>query len=393
MTATGTSQPPRRVAWAAALALTLLVAIFPQFALGALGPQLREDLGIDAADLGVIFAGLYAIGVVGSPLAGPMVDRIGGRRACLGLLVVAGVALAAGSLASSRGELITAMLPAGAAMAFANPGTNRWASAAPSEGQQATLVGIAQAGVQAGALAAGALAAAHALGLDWRGVLRIGAGLAVVGAVAAWRGPADRPRPGAVPALSLGALRPPPAGAWRALAIYALLMGAATAVVFAYLPTFAVDVVGLSVAAAGATTMVFGGTALLGRLGLGVLINRTGRTVRGLLVAMAVGAAGSVGLLAAGTWAPVWLWLGVVVFGATGTTWPAVAFLAAVRASPPGAAGRVAGWVAAAFYVGLWVTPPIAGQVITRVGYGPLAAVTVVGYLLALIPAAAAVDE
>jgi predicted MFS family arabinose efflux permease len=432
----------RTVVWAGALGLTLLVAIFPQFGLGALGPQLRTDLGLSPADLGLLFTGLYAAGVIGSPIAGVLVDRLGGRRSCIGLLLLAGASLLAASSVTSRDGLILAMVPAGIAMAFANPGTNRWASAADSAKVQAALVGVAQAGVQAGALGAGLLASASALGLDWRGALRIGAMVALVGVVVAWRSPADRGTSRSSPASDGGpvadgpseAAAPPggtvaaapgggvaavpgggvaaapegrvaaapegrvaaPAGTTatvgseratqRALAGYALLMGAGTAVVFAYLPSFAVDVGGLSVAAAGATATVFGATALLCRLSLSALSGRLLARVRPLLVAMAVGAAIAIVVLAAGAVATPWIWVGAVLFGATGTTWPAIAFLGVVRASPPGAAGRVTGWVTAAFYLGLWLTPPVAGRVIDAVGYGPAWAAAAACYLAALTP-------
>lgn len=382
-----------RPLWAAALGLTLLVGIFPQFAIGALGPQLRVDLQLDAADLGIVFAGFLGLGVVCSPLAGPLVDRIGGRRACVGLLVVSGLALVGASFATSRGGLIAAMLPAGLAMAFANPGTNRWASAAPNARTQATLVGVAQAGVQAGALLAGGLAAATVLGLDWRGAMRVGATLAVAGALLAWRAPDDHvPRGLRGTSASVDDLDGSGAAATaqrrelRVLATYALLMGGGTAIVFAYLPTYAVDVGELSVAAAGATTMVFGGTALLCRLGLGVVIRRPDQVGPRLLIGMAVGSAAAIGLIAAGALTPTWIWVGAVAFGATGTTWPAVAFLAVVRASPPGGAGRVTGWVTAAFYLGLLVTPPLTGQIIAAAGY-PWVWLGAAGcYLLAAVP-------
>lgn len=171
-----------------------------------------------------------------------------------------------------------------------------------------------------------------------------------------------------------------------ALAGYAALMGAGTGVVFAYLPSFAADVGGLSAAAAGATATVFGATALIGRLSLSALPRRLLERVRPFLVVLSVGAVGAVVLLAATTVGTGWLWAGTVLFGATGTTWPALAFLGVIRASPPGTAGRVTGWITAAFYLGLWLTPPVAGQVITSVGYTAAWGLAAACYLVALVP-------
>jgi predicted MFS family arabinose efflux permease len=385
-----TEQERGRGTWATALALALLIGVFPQFALGALGPQLRNDLGLSPADLGLAFTALYVLGVAGSPIAGPLADRIGGRITCFGLLLVSGTSLWAASVVSTRLGLLAAMVPAGAAMALANPGTTRWAAAAGTARRQASLVGIAQAGVQAGALVAGGLASAAALGLDWRGALRIGSLIAAIGAVATWYGPKDRATTPAPPARDgdTGTQTSPEVHrAQRSLAGYALLMGGGTAIVFAYLPSYGVDVVGLSIPTAGATTMVFGATALICRLLLGVILRRGDQVGPRLLSIMSIGAAGSIGLLAAGAASSVWLWSGVVLFGATGTTWPVAAYLAVLRHSPKGSAGRVTGWVTASFYLGLWMTPGIAGHVIAEFGYPLVWLGAIVLYLASLTAA------
>jgi predicted MFS family arabinose efflux permease len=312
------------------------------------------------------------------------------------LLLLAGGSLWAASSASGRVGLVAAMVPAGAAMALANPGTTRWAAAASSPARRASLVGIAQAGVQAGALVAGGLAAAAAIGLDWRGALRIGAVLAAVGIVAAWVGPADpgepRPAPASSPPAALDDASPDQDDlrrARRGLAGYALLMGGGTAIVFAYLPSFAADVVGFTTPVAGATTLVFGATALVCRLLLGALLRRDDQAGPALLTAMSIGAAAAIVVLSAGSLAPTWLWVGTVVFGATGTTWPVAAYLSVLHHSPPGAAGRLTGWVTASFYLGMWATPAAAGWAITTVGYHLAGAGAVACYLGAIVPARA----
>jgi predicted MFS family arabinose efflux permease len=395
------------------MAAALGVGTFPQFALGALGPHLRVDLGIGPRDLGLVLAVLFATVIVTSPIAGPFADRLGGRRACALLLATGATALTLASFADGRIWLMAAMLPAGAAMALANPGTNRWAAAAPSARAQASLVGVAQAGVQAGALAAGALASLTAAGAQWQTVLRAGAVVAVLGLVATWFGPPDVPRrtpakdtspepvpdaAGPITSRSTGTSPVEPASSEpdqvRArsrtlplLALYAALMGAATASAIAYLPSFGTDVVGVAAAAAAATTAVYGAVALVCRLGLSAALRRTDGVPSGWLTVMAVGAAMSIGVVALAGRAPVWLWIGAAAFGATGVTWPAVAFLGVVRASPAGQAGRAAGWITAAFYVGLWLGAPVGGQIISAHGYGAVWAGAAALYLLAVLPA------
>ncbi len=87
---------------------------------------------------------------------------------------------------------------------------------------------------------------------------------------------------------------------------------------------------------------VFGSTALFCRLGLGLFLRVTTQSGSRLVLMMELG---SVAIIAAGAVDATWIWIGAVVFGATRRTWPALAFLAVVRAGPPegGLAVRPAG--------------------------------------------------
>lgn len=398
----GTPHPPGTARWATALGLILLVGVMPQFLLGALGPQLRDALGISAADVGLAFSVLAGSAVLVAPLLGRAVDRTGGRIGGMAVLAVSGCSLLAASFATSRTMLLVALVPAGLAMAAANPATNRWASDARDARLQSLLVGVAQASVQAGALGAGLLAAAVAVGVDWRGAMRIAAGLAALGILAALRSPSDAPGPlGRGTGAGVGAVGVPPvpgrSAAARArrhvrvgLAGYAMLMGGGTALVLTFLPTYAVDRVGLGVAAAGATATVYGAVAVATRLALSATLRDPDRVIARVLVLLALGSALGMSLIAsADTAGPGPLWAGTVVFGASGTAWPMVAYLGAVRFSGPGEAGAVAGWVTAAFYLGLWATPLLGGAVVVAAGYATLWTIAIVCALAALVPAVA----
>jgi predicted MFS family arabinose efflux permease len=396
------SSAPHTARWAVALGLTLLVGVMPQFLLGALGPQLRADLGLGAADVGLVFSMLTGSAVLIAPLLGWGIDRTGGRAGAIALLSLSGAALLLASFATSRTTLLVAFVPAGLAMAAANPATNRWAAAAEPARLQAFLVGVGQASVSAGALCAGLLAAAVAVGLDWRGALRIAAGVALLGILVASRSPGDGPgtvsrrgaaRGGRGTPAARGTAPDDPAmrtrrRIQRALAGYAVLMGGGTALVLTYLPTYAVDRIGLGVAAAGATAVVYGSVAILTRLGLSGALRAPDRVLALVLTVLALGAAAAVTLivLAEGR-GPALLWAGTLLFGATGSAWPMVAFLGVVRASPPGRAGVVTGWVTAAFYTGLWATPLIGGLLVAGPGYRALWALAAACALLAIVPA------
>lgn len=347
------------------LGLTMALGTLSQFVLGALGPRIIGDLAIGRATFGLAVTALFAAGLVLAPIAGGVVDRVGGRRSLVGVCVAAAVAMGGLALATSVWWFALVAVGGGVAMALANPATNRVVRACSSRQQRGTVVGVTQAGVQAGALAAGLLAAASGWLGGWRGVawLLVAVGLAGV-ALVLWVLPPLPHR--------LTAETDHGAGAWTrvltrpsvptaTVACYAVLMGAGSGAVFSHLPLYAFGDVGLGEAAAGAIPAVFGVVGMLARVQIGRSADRGPGAVP-LLVAMGVGAAAAAALLAlAATAGPAALWVGVVLFGMTGVAWPAVAMLTVVRAAPAGRVGAATGWVATGLFAGLLLTPAAAG--------------------------------
>lgn len=347
------------------LGLTMALGTLSQFVLGALGPRIIADLAIGRATFGLAMTALFACGFVLAPVAGGVVDRIGGRRSLVGVCVAAAMAMSGLALATSIWWFALVAAGGGVAMALANPATNRVARARSSTQRRGTVVGVTQAGVQAGALGAGLLAAASSWLGGWRGVawllaaVGLAAGVLVLRALPPLphRPVADRDRADDArvrvltrPSLQTGTV-----------AAYAVLMGAGSGAVFSHLPLYAFDDVGLGEAAAGAIPAVFGVVGMLARVQVGRSADR-GPGVVPLLVAMGVGAAGAAALLAlAVTTGAAALWAGVVLFGATGVAWPAVAMLTVVRTTAAGRVGAATGWVATGLYAGLLVTPAVAG--------------------------------
>ena len=80
-----TPLPARRSEIGFVLTLTLGMAVctFLPYALGALGPFITADLGITRTALGSLTTVTYLFGAALSPVAGPAVDRFGGRRCLL----------------------------------------------------------------------------------------------------------------------------------------------------------------------------------------------------------------------------------------------------------------------------------------------------------------------
>src|SRR5882724_8272764 len=162
----------------------MAVCTFLPYALGALGPFITEDLGITRTALGWLTTVKYAVGAALSPVAGPLVDRFGGRRS----LVVAfatgalGVAVAAAAGRHYAG-LVAGAAVFGISVAFGNPATNQLAARMVRAGRHGIVTGVKQSGVQAGAFLAGLVLPGVAEAAGWRPALGSCAVLGAVGLV------------------------------------------------------------------------------------------------------------------------------------------------------------------------------------------------------------------
>lgn len=354
-----TSEPVSQVRLAATLALGMGLGTVSQFILGALSPRITADLGMTSATFGLAVTGLFACGFLLAPLAGGIVDRVGGRAALVAVCLSTMTAMAGLALAADPWSLAIVALAGGAAMALANPATNRIVSTSAAAARRGMVVGVTQAGVQAAALVAGLLAAGAGLVGGWRGsatLLAVGAAAAAVVVARAF------PRVDATrSAAATSVLRTRPAAATASVAGYALLMGAGAGAVFSHLPLYAYKGLGLSEAAAGGIPALFGVVGVLARISFGRYADRLVRTSP-LLVGMATGAAVAIGLVALASHGGAGLlWAGAALFGVTGVAWPAVAMLTVVRTSGAHGVGVATGWVSMGLFGGLLLTPAPAG--------------------------------
>jgi len=174
--------------------------------LGALGVFVAEDLGLSAAEKGLVVALPLLTGSLLRIPVGFAGDRFGGKRVALCLLALVGLALVvAWRGASGVPSLVMAALllgAGGASFAVALPLASRWY---PPE-RQGLVMGIAAAG-NSGTVLTNLIAPALATVIGWRGVF--GAALLPLAAVAVAFQVMARESPGRAPA-SISAT-------WRAL--------------------------------------------------------------------------------------------------------------------------------------------------------------------------------
>lgn len=370
--------PARRseIGFVVTLTLGMAVCTFLPYALGALGPFITDDLGISRTALGSLTTVTYLVAAGLSPLAGPVVDRFGGRRSLTltfvtGALSMVVVAAAGGHYAG----LVAASVLFGIPVAFGNPATNQLAARAVPAGQHGIVTGLKQSGVQVGAFLAGFVLPAVAGPVGWRpavgGCAVLGlAGLAFTGRFAP--GPSVDASPAADPGGAAADRGRPELGPdVNRLTVYALLMGFGVGAVSAYLPLYAVEELGYSRGIAGLTAALMGFVGIAGRIGWGHRQDRTDTPVMrslGVLAAGSVAAAAAMG--SADRLGPALLWIGAAVFGATAVAWNALGMLWIVRDVDVAVAGRASGRVLLGFYIGFVLGPVSFGWAADRVGYG-----------------------
>lgn len=337
-----------------ALSLAMGMSKMGFFSLAVLAPFLTVDLHLSHGGLGILTAVVFAISAVASPFAGQVTDRAGTRTTFYWLFATAALSLWLAAAASSFSWLVASVALAGIPAALANPVTNRVLAGHPVGSSQATLIGVKQSGVQMAALLAGFLVPAVALQLGWRGAMLATSGLAAVGIVA------TRAFIPQAKGIGIVGSRPRSTDAShsviRWLTAYAFLMGAGVAAVVTYLPLYAHEALGLSVAAAGIVAGIVGLVGIAGRICWARASSaHPNAAILAVIAAVSVGATLSVGLAEThGVWL---LWVGAVAFGLSGGSWNAVGAVILVRTVDTAIVGWASGRVIRGFYGGFIVAP------------------------------------
>lgn len=361
----------RSAAWRATfiglMALAMAMATAAMAIVSVLAPFLVSDLGLSRSQVGLLVTAVTGGGAVTSLIAGGLTDRLGGRAMAaiifaIGILVFTGMG-AANNFLWAFGVAAVCGFSNGAA----NPATNKLIAAHFPPGSRGLMMGIKQSGVQAGLFVAGIVLPPAALAIGWRPTLVIGAALpAAALAALLWYIPTDRStaRLDATPAIE----RYRASHMVRWMTLYGALMGAGGAAIVSFLPLYAQEGVGLSVASAGLAASTFGLLGVVGR----VLWARKSEHLRtfalplGIIALMSTVAAAL--LLLATSRVPWLLWAGTVVAGSSVAAWNAVGMLAIVAREKAGAMGRASGLVNFGFLGGMSVTPIAFGWLVDRTG-------------------------
>jgi MFS family permease len=162
------ARPVSRPALTLLLAFAMGVASVVTFIIGALAPFMVAELGLSRTSLGLLATGMIGVAAVLSPLAGYLVDRLGGRPMLLLIFAATAAGLLGMAAAGSYGWLIAGAAVAGIGSAMGNPATNQLISRYVPRGSQGSVIGVKQSGVQGATFLAGLLLPSLGAALGWR---------------------------------------------------------------------------------------------------------------------------------------------------------------------------------------------------------------------------------
>lgn len=340
-----------RLVLTAAMALPMLIF----YAVGTLGPLMVADLGVPSHWLGWLITSAFGFAAVLSLWAGPLVNRLGTRRALA--LLFWSTLVAYGLLASlpGFGGVILALAACGIAQALANPATNLLIAERVEPRQKAAVVGLKQSGVQVSALFAGLLLPSLALSLGWRGAL---ATLLLPALLLALWGPRVAAREHSAKPQGLALTRP---NARLALLMSVqLCVGIVLSSFVTFLGIFAAQQ-GMTAHWIGALIAGFGVMGIAARVGLTPLGARMADESWLLLLLLLLS---GVALWLTSLALPVrhWpLWAGALGMGLTAVATNAIAMSMVLRDPGFGSPAAAAGLLSVGFFGGFAVGPPLFG--------------------------------
>lgn len=323
-----TAVPPARATGTLLHAVSVTTTgVLPVYLVGALAVQIRGDLHIGPAELGIAAATLFAVsGFLSHPL-GRLIQRIGATRGMMVSAILAAVALVGAGVAQSFAMLIAALFVGGVANALAQPSANLGISRAVSPGRLGLALGIKQSSIPVATMIAGLAVPGIALAIGWRYAFFFGAIVALALALLVIFGGQDSRRltTDSVTEVDRGT----PRGGLVMVAIGAGLAAAAATSLGVFLVDSAVQS-GMSPSTAG---LLFAAAALLGlllRIALGAAMDRFPRRSPYVLIANLL-ALGVVGFLLLSLGSTSLFTIGAFLAYGAGWTWPGLVHFAVVR--------------------------------------------------------------
>lgn len=382
-----------------ALAVTLAVQILTATALIApsvIAPAAAGDLGVAPQAIGLFVSIAYFAAMLSGLATGGLIARFGALAVCQGAVVIAGLGLALGKVAtlamvplavSPLIVLVLAGLLVGAAYGLVNPVSSHILARHTPPGAMALVFSIKQTGVPIGGAIAGAVVPTLVLVMGWPNALPALGAVCVLAAFALL--PARAVIADAPQARGAAAARAPFAYRWRRalegmigpirlalsqprlrdLALVSLGYASAQLVFIAYFVSHLTLQLGLSLVTAGVVYAFGHGAGIVGRIVWGAVADRW-LAPRTTLAALGVVSAACAALTS--LFSDAWPLAGVVavalLYGASAVGWNGVFLAEVARSAPPGQVGAATGGTQFFTFGGAMAGPPVFTALVSATG-------------------------
>lgn len=339
--------------------LTAAMAVGPllSFSLGSVSAEVVDDLGISAAQYGLLATTSYAVAALASALGGRVAGTLSNASQVWLIFGISGTAFTVAAATAHFAWLVVAMAVAGLGQAFGNPSTTRWAAQYAPSGRQANWIAIKQSGQQLAQITAGLGFPILTLLVGWRGAAAVCAVITLLlGAVASALIPRGQPTPTC--RAPHGSTKRRHTTAVHLFSLQSFVGSAGSTATTVYLPLFAVVDIGFPLVVGGLITATVGAIGILSRTFWARQISR-GASADRLLVALNGGAIlCAVSLTVSSAFgAPALLWIGVAIHSATALALNVVILSGVVREVPQDAVGSASGIVSVGMFAGISVGP------------------------------------
>ncbi|WP_328476185.1 MFS transporter [Actinoplanes sp. NBC_00393] len=345
--------------------VVLAVATFTQAAsgffvqgIGALGVQLQFDLGLSAAQLGLLMSAAQLAPLLGLLVAGALLDRFDERWVVGAGAAVVGAALLAGAWAPGYAALLAVLFVVGAGYSTVQPGGSKSVASWFDASRRGTAMGIRQAGLPFGAALASAVLPPLAVAHGWRAACAFGGVIALLGAAAFLLFHRRPPAPLTAAPQNRGVVRSP-------ALIRATLCGISLVSVHCGIGLLTVlhlhEVAGMTAGAAASVLVGVQIAGMTGRIVLAACSDRTRSRQSVVTVSMLAIVAGLALLVTPAGRIPVTASLVFVWLGFFGIGWIGPWIAQVTEAAPPGRTGFVLGLVMAVNQAAIVIVPPVLG--------------------------------
>ena len=179
----------RRLRLVSMLVITMSSVTLAITTFGVLASELISAMNIERWQLGMLATAGTMSGALFSSRLGKWVDVVGGRRATVTTLMVAGASLFCVGVAPEFSLMVGAAFLNGIASAISNPATNKMVSIEIEPGRRGVIMGIKQSGVQISIFLGGWLLPVFTGWWGWRwAVLTFAAAPLIVGILSMAKG-------------------------------------------------------------------------------------------------------------------------------------------------------------------------------------------------------------